>query len=63
MGYTAFSVSQGEVPNAAKWNYLGANDAWFYSFLGDNVEWQGWTPTWTGITKGNATVTAFYARI
>ena len=63
MAYTSFSVAQSEVPNAAKWNTLGSNDAWFYGFLGDNVEWQSWTPTWTSITKGNATVTAYYTRV
>lgn len=29
MGYTAFSVTFGEVPTAAKWNYLGTNDESF----------------------------------
>lgn len=63
MSYTAWSVTQDEVPDATKWNYLGANDAYFYSFLGDNIEWQSWTPTWTGITKGGATVAAYYTQV
>lgn len=63
MAYTAFSVSQNEVPDAAKWNTLGANDAHFYTFLGMDLAWTSWTPTWTGITKGGATVTAYYTQV
>lgn len=63
MSYTAWSVTQDEIPDATKWNYLGSNDAHFYSFLGDNIEWQSWTPTWTGITKGGATVQAYYIQL
>lgn len=37
MAYTAWSVVFGEQPSAAKWNQLGANDALFYSFLGDTA--------------------------
>lgn len=60
MAYTAWSVSQNEVPNATKWNYLGGNDALFYSFLGDDLEWQSWTPTLQGMVIGNGTITAAY---
>lgn len=48
MAYTAWSVSFGEQPSAAKWNQLGSNDAHFYSFLGDNLAWTSFTPTTTG---------------
>lgn len=63
MAYTAFSVAQDEVPDATKWNTLGANDAHFYTFLAMDLAWTSWTPTWTGITKGGATVTAYYTKI
>jgi hypothetical protein len=63
MAYSAWSVSQDEVPNAAKWNELGSNDAHFYDFLGDNLEWQSWTPTHTHTTVGNGTEEAYYIQI
>lgn len=48
MAYVAWSVVANEQPSAAKWNILGTNDAHFYSFLGDNLAWQSWTPTLSG---------------
>ncbi len=63
MAYTAWSVSQSEVPDTAKWNLLGGNDAHFYSFLGDNLEWQSWTPSYLGLTIGNGIVTAAYTKV
>lgn len=48
MAYTSWSVVYGEQPSAAKWNILGTNDSYFYSFLGDNLAWQSWTPTLSG---------------
>lgn len=63
MSYTAWSVSQDEIPDTTKWNYLGGNDAHFYSFLGDNLAWQSWTPTWSGITVGNSTTVAYYTQV
>ena len=53
MAYASWSVVFGEQPSAAKWNILGTNDAHFYSFLGDNLAWQTWSPTWTNLTIGN----------
>lgn len=63
MTYTAWSVVFGEQPSASKWNQLGTNDAHFYSFLGDNLAWQTFSPTWSNLTVGNGTVTAFYTTI
>lgn len=63
MAYTSWSVVYGEQPSAAKWNILGTNDAHFYSFLGDNLAWQSWTPTFANFTKGSATVTAKYTQV
>ena len=62
MAYTAWSVSQSEIPDTAKWNLLGGNDAHFYSFLGDDLEWQSYTPT-INFTIGNGTVAAAYTRV
>lgn len=53
----------GEQPSAAKWNILGTNDAHFYSFLGDNLPWQTWSPTLANLTLGNGAVVAKYARV
>lgn len=66
MVYTAWSVVFGEQPSASKWNQLGTNDAHFYSFLGDNLAWQSWTPTfanWTIGTGGSAGTTATYTKV
>jgi hypothetical protein len=63
MAYSAWSVVFGEQPSAAKWNILGTNDAHFYSFLGDNLVWQSWTPTWTNLTIGNGTQDHKYTTI
>lgn len=66
MAYTAWSVVFGEQPSAAKWNLLGSNDAHFYSFLGDNLAWQDFTPSfvnWTIGTGGSAVTTAKYTQI
>lgn len=52
-----------EQPSAAKWNILGTNDAHFYSFLGDNLTWTAWVPTWGNLTLGASTVVAKYARV
>lgn len=63
MAYTSWSVVFGEQPSASKWNQLGTNDAHFYSFLGDNLVWQDWTPSYTNITVSNGSVTAKYIQI
>lgn len=63
MAYTAWSVSFGEQPSAAKWNILGTNDASFNNGTGIAVSaitpeklltgtgtswaWTSYTPTWT----------------
>jgi len=52
MAYASWSVVYGEQPSAAKWNILGTNDAHFYSFLGANLAWQSWTPTFTNLSGG-----------
>lgn len=52
MAYTAWSVVFGEQPSATKWNLLGSNDAHFYSFLGADLTWQSWVPTWTNVSGG-----------
>ena len=53
MTYTSWSVVFGEQPSAAKWNILGSNDAHFYSFLGDNLAYQSYTPTLTNLSGGS----------
>lgn len=63
MAYTAWSVVFGEQPSAAKWNILGTNDAHFYSFTGDNLAWQSWTPSWNNLNISGSTVTARYSKI
>lgn len=79
MAYTAWSVVFGEQPSAAKWNILGTNDASFNDgtgiaagaitpeklVSGNGTSWtlQTWTPSWTNLTIGNATVNAKYCRI
>lgn len=52
MAYSSWSVVFGEIPSAAKWNILGTNDAHFYSFLGDNLAWQSWVPTFVNLSGG-----------
>lgn len=63
MSYTTWSLVYGEQPSTAKWNILGTNDAHFYGFLGDNLEWQSWTPTLTNMSKGNGTINAYYTQV
>lgn len=63
MTYTAWSVVFGEQPSAAKWNQLGTNDAHFYGFLGDNLAWTSWTPTWTNLNSSTSTQNSSYARV
>lgn len=55
MAYASWSVVFGEQPSQAKWNILGTNDAHFYSFLGDNLAYQSWVPTWTNLSGGTTT--------
>lgn len=63
MAYASWSVVFGEQPTASKWNILGTNDAHFYSFLGDNLTWTSWTPTWVNLTVGNGTNSFKYTRV
>lgn len=60
MPYTAWSVTFGEVPTAAKWNQLGTNDAYFDSLVGSGTAWTTWAPSYANLTIGNATVVAKY---
>ena len=63
MAYTAWSVSFGEQPSAAKWNILGSNDAYFDGLVGSGTAWTAFTPTWTNLTVGtggNALNTGVY---
>lgn len=60
MAYTIWSVVYGEQPSASKWNILGSNDAHFYTFLGDNLAWQSYTPTFANFTQGASTVVSKY---
>lgn len=59
MAYSSWSVIFGEQPSSAKWNILGTNDAHFYTFLGDNVNWQTWAPTLTNLSGGAITYAKF----
>lgn len=67
MAYNAWSVSFGEQPSAAKWNYLGTNDAFFEDFIlgtnGVHAAWTSFTPTFTNLTVGNGTVASYYTKI
>lgn len=58
--YTAWSVVFGEQPSAAKWNLLGANDAFFDGLIGSGTAWTSWTPTYTNLTVGNGTHASKY---
>lgn len=63
MTYQTWSLVYGEQPSPAKWNILGSNDAHFYGFLGDNQEWQSWTPTLANLTLGNGTLACAYTQV
>jgi hypothetical protein len=63
MGYRSFSFVSGEQVSISKWNILGTNDAHFYSFLGDNLAWQTYTPTLNHLVIGNGTLTAAYVQL
>lgn len=63
MAYTAWSVSFGEQPSAAKWNLLGANDAFFEGVVGTSATADTWSPTYNNVTVGNGTATAYYKEI
>ena len=63
MSYAAWSLVYGEQPSTAKWNILGTNDSHFHDFLGDNLEWQSWTPALSNLTLGNGTINAKYAQV
>lgn len=79
MAYASWSVSFGEQPSAAKWNIIGSNMAGFNDgsaigasaitpeklFTGTGTTWPlgAWTPSWTNLTIGNATVTGAYKQI
>lgn len=63
MAYTAWSLVAGEQPTTAKWNILGTNDAYFSTFIGTTaLAWTVYTPTLTGITIGNGTVSGRWIR-
>lgn len=79
MAYTAWSVSFGEQPSAAKWNILGTNDASFNDGTGIGASaitpeklltgtgttwpWLSYSPTLTNVTVGNGTKEAYYKQI
>lgn len=52
MSYVSWSVVFGEQPSAAKWNILGANDAYFDSLVGSGSAFGSFTPVWTSLTVG-----------
>lgn len=63
MAYSSWSVVFNEQPSASKWNILGTNDAFFDSKVGSGTAWTSWTPTFTNLTIGNATVTGAYVQL
>lgn len=67
MAYTAWSVSFGEQPSAAKWNILGTNDAYFDSLIGSGTAWTSYSPTWTtsgtAPAIGNGSLTGAYQQL
>jgi hypothetical protein len=63
LGYSAISFTAGEQPTTSKWNLVGSNDAHFYSFLGDDLAWQTWSPTYANLTPGNGVTTAGYTQV
>lgn len=64
MAYQSWSVVFGEQPSAAKWNILGANDAYFDSIVGSGTAWDTWTPTLSGrLDDGDWTKECKYIQI
>lgn len=63
MGYNSWNVSFGEQPSAAKWNLLGANDAYFDSLIGSGTAWASWSPSYVNITVNDGTVVSVYQQI
>jgi len=49
--YTAWSVTFGEQPSAAKWNILGTNMAYFYELLNGTNGIDGWTALGIGASS------------
>ena len=49
--YTAWSVTFGEQPSAAKWNILGTNMAYFYELLNGTNGIDGWTALGIGVSS------------
>lgn len=49
--YTAWSVTFGEQPSAAKWNILGTNMAYFYELLNGTNGIDGWTASGIGVSS------------
>lgn len=79
MAYSAWSVTFGEQPSAAKWNILGTNDASFNDgtgiaasaitpeklLTGTGTSWTytSYSPTLTNLTVGNGTMVAYYKQV
>lgn len=79
MAYSADTFVADEQPTTAKWNKLWTNDASFNDGTGiaasaitpekllasTGTSWPyiAWTPSWTNLTVGNGSVSAFYKQI
>lgn len=73
--FGGWSVVFGEIPTAAKWSELGANDDALAAGTGLNAgvitpdklmsgaatswTWQTWVPTWTNLTEGTSPTTSY----
>src|SRR3990167_6616892 len=62
MAYTAVTWTVGDIITEAKLDNMTDNDAFFYSFLGDNLAWQSWTPTLVNLSGGTLNF-AKYTRV
>ena len=58
MAYATWSVVFGEQPSASKWNILGTNDAFFYTYTGEgtNAIQQQVGTTFSAVSTGTTTI-------
>lgn len=58
MAYSSWSVIYGEQPSASKWNILGTNDAFFYSYTGEgtNAIQQVKYTAYSAVATGSTTI-------
>lgn len=59
---TPETFTAGQTLTAASMNAISGNDA-MLADIGNRNAWTAWTPTWTGLTVGNATQDSAYMRV